>query len=446
MKKDWKDYLIEKNVYNNPVVPEYIWQNVKPHLPKPKSISRYFFWILSLLFLVIASIGMNFFVSTQLNKSNLNSSPIVNKYGSLENKNSLVNNSLNTPLETPSNPKENKLNTNLTNKTFVLNQNTNLKLRNSIQAQKNINNVDKIISKNTSTDIETIINSPINSSVERPANQKLKSLLTTTPSETNLLTLRDINSLKLQSTNPKVTLIASDCYSFSNKNRKSFFAEIYVGPMFAPYTLKATNPEKLALLNFRKTSESSQISSIAGLRLGMQINKFTIRTGIEFQSIYEQMHYNNSNYFDVIKVYKNDILIRLDTIYGKQIVKIHNYHNLFYLPISVGYDLRLGTGKITPQVGIGINLYSWHKGAVLDSVNLHRIFTTNKNTGFEIYKTQIGLSAFFNVQYLLPLYQRTNLFIEPGIQYYINPFNKNAYNIDQKYWSMNIKVGLKYNF
>lgn len=429
MKDEWLDEMKNKYHEHLPEVPDYIWQNVRPYIPKPRK-NRYLLPFLFMGALATASI----FTYVILNNNN-NNRPTANinlanqiktsdKIATEASNEALATTNIHSdPFENNSISTQNKSEANTTRK--EQSYHTSIK-----STSKTILDPEILIIDNYSTAI--IPNLSLSNS---------KELI-----EFNTLNAQPITMPVSRSVNIRPTIkYKTECYSFGNKNKSYFFIEAYSGINYSPYDLYNNSTELSDLLKNRKETETSQISYLGGIRFGIERQNLSLRAGVDFTSIYEKMSFSNPSDFRIVNVYNKDsILLRTDTLYGFRKVKIHNYHNLLSIPITVAYSFRLGSHKIVPQIGIGLNLYSQHKGAIIDSFKNPVYFTSGVNNNAEIYKTKIGLFGIFNIQYSIPLLNRLSLFAEPGIILYFKPFNQTNYPIDQKYIGTNLKLGLKY--
>lgn len=426
MKNDWNEFKEYVNTGKHSPVPDHIWDNVKPYIPKAQNESGFFFiWFLSIMLLFSSLI----FLTSNHRDSKLHSTDAI----------SLINPSLNLENKASNTTEVKSQDEAFKNQHSEIQISNNFTSKNQWNKKSLVSNSSDLFSytttnlENTSTDEASIL-ADQNIALEKRESFHVLSVSTPLAFPYTF----DLHSIRLPSKN--------ECYTFSKRPKNLFFIEAYAGPHFSPFSLSSVNAEFAENVKFRNASESSHIGISAGIRLGMQVGRFTFRIGGEYKSIYEKLKYQNNSDTDIIEVFKNSNLIRRDTIFGVRTVKIHNFHNLINLPISVGYDFQVGNHHFIPQVGISFNILARHKGALLDTLYRPQYFTSGNNPSNEIYKTQLGLSTFINLQYLVPITNKVSAYIEPGFEIFHSEFNKPAYPINQKYLSYKCNAGLRFNF
>lgn len=443
MKQSWLDYIRNMENSKQTHVPEYIWENVKQHIPQPKKSRRIipFFWVLlSLGFL--GAIGIFFFANQNTNSTRNSQSELFNNNGLLSKEMNKDNNS-----ETVGLNSEKKV-------TEI--QNTNEVNRTS-KAGKSKNFVNNNFKSNTLSDgqfrtkenkLEPIEVSQSSDLMQDESSIQAIEEVQSERGEINLHTIEPkIPGLIVKNEERNIPLAfnsnLSDCYDFRNRVNPIYYVEAYVGPQYSPFSLQSRSIDYDSFLKRRKTSESSHISGVAGIRIGIDIKNINIKVGLEYQKIYEQLNFSNGNDTQIVNVINNGQLFRTDTITGKRIIQIHNAHNLLSLPVSVGYRIDIGRQGLVINGGVAFSLNAKHTGALLDSISRPSYFNTSSNSQF---KTNVGMSPFVSLQWIGNLMGNINYFIEPTFQVYLSPFNHKINPIDQKYQNFNLKLGLQYSF
>lgn len=236
----------------------------------------------------------------------------------------------------------------------------------------------------------------------------------------------------------------NDCFDFKKNKRNSFTMDLYAGPSYSPYSLKDQRGDLNSYIQKRQSTEHADLGFLAGFRAAYHFSDYAIMAGLEYQQVYEQFNYRNPNETKIVTVYKDSVLLYTDTIKGERIVKTHNYHRLISVPFSFSYTFKWKSFDVSLQPGIGLNLSARHKGSILDLNDAPASFSSDDtNSRFNIYETQVGTFAFLNFQIAHPLHKKLDLFVEPGFIHYFKPFNKASYPVDQKYQSVQLKIGVR---
>jgi len=431
MNDEWMNKIKNMADLNHELVPEYIWENVKPHLPKKR---RTPFWIFPLL---ASGILLGTWMYTRSAKSD-----------------ALLEST--TPIKVETVPAPTKALAEISNSLNVhsiqKDQTNHLKTKpNSSQLSKV--NPSPILESNPINKVEdspaTLSNSndPAAFSKESFLVDEVAEVKSFINDQSNILPVEilESKSISLLET-PAFPLFQGgvNCYSFSGGGRPWLGLEVYAGPGYNPHSLSDNAAETSAYIAARKNTESSQLSFVAGIRAAYHKKNWTVRAGLMYQQIYEQFNYINNNDYKIVAVYQDSVLVRLDTLLGTRTIKTHNFHRMIHLPLSVSYGVRIGRSFMSIQPGIGINLYSTHRGRIYQPSLQPGWFTTGSGSGFEIYKTNVGFFGSLDLNWYTPLYDRLGFFVEPGLMYFVSPFNKKEYNIKENYFSVNLKLGLSY--
>ncbi|MBK9270099.1 MAG: hypothetical protein IPM48_00745 [Saprospiraceae bacterium] len=425
MKEEWTDKIRNMANMHQEHVPEYIWENVKPHLPQKK---RNRFWFIPIICMGL-TIGMFLYKGSNSIQPTKSSSAWRNDQ-ELPLQNSTNQNKINDLTHEYTSASQNSLPASIYDdeglaKKAELKHTSNVLKPNSQEGlrARNISEEEKSLVSESETFIRHEDKQQIEIEVEA-----------LDPKQPELLGIQTLKKLNK----------GIDCYSFSGKASKWWAIEAYIGPGYSPFTLNEQASEMSNYISARRNSEKENVSSIAGVRLAYHLKNWTFRAGFAGQQIYEQFNYVNNDDYRIVAVYEDSVLIRLDTIPGTRIVKTHNYHRMIHIPLSIAYGVRVGRSSLSIQPGIGINLFATHKGTMFQP-NLQRNgFTTGSGSGFEVYRTNVGLFASLDVNWFMPVYNRIGFFIEPGLMYFLNPFNTSDLPVNENYISTNVKFGLSY--
>jgi|JI10StandDraft_1071094.scaffolds.fasta_scaffold04061_10 hypothetical protein len=433
MTNNWLDIIKEKFYFQEKKVPEQIWLNVQKNLPKKKQRRGFFIPIFYLSIFFIAGYS----VSRYMQKEN----SLVFDHNLYDRKNFELN--------------ERAYQSNL------------IPIKNQVKEEDQsiifdeLSNVSKIELKNKklilaskSDSGHTTLKQNYNTGIPKFKNKDLFDERIT-GKNTNTQPGEELTKLEFLPPRASELVIQSEydirknthteCFNFKRKNARKLSLEIYAGPGYNPYKLITKSEHSEGFLQKRLDSEKSMISGIAGIRAVFSFSQFAIRAGVEYQHIYEQFKYRNSNDYKVVQVYKDSQLIRIDTLFGSRYLRINNYHRMIHIPISFAYEFRRENIWYSVQPGIGINIWSNHRGIIYDSFLRPTSVQTASTTGQDVFKTRVGAFAFLNFQVSKSISPDIKIFMEPGIIYFMNTFTNRDFSLDQRYVSYHIKLGINYN-
>lgn len=401
--KHWLDEIKQRELAKKAEVPSQLWQSLIPHLPKAKNKNNY--WLILLMSgIFVGGIGAALMVYQN------NSISEITANGAYKN----------TVDKTES----------VSGNSIELEQS---EVKNSINTLKPIKyNTGNRMQKKTQEVTAPIESTPLVSleSQEQPNEIRRADEVSTLERKKGDLTF---DKVKLNLGDP------IDCYDFANKKKPKYFLEIYVGPLYGFQRLKASQAEVSEWKNRREDTESNRLSYLAGIRTGVMYRNLIFKVGFEYQQLYGQLNYEKSRDTQIINVIQNNVLVRTDTITGRTVAKIHNYHRVYQIPISIGYTRRINNNSISLHLGAAFNLRTTHKGGILDGNNTFQRF----NEPLEVYKSRIGISPFVSAQWTGKWKPRINYFIEPSVQFYPK-MNVSNFPIREKNISPNLKFGLQF--
>ena len=442
MQKDWLDNIREYESNKKSTVSPRVWEAVKPHIPKKKDQNRWPFIFLFGGIGIVGALALAFYVYTpkSLELSESNKTATFNQREAANN-NSESNVSEPNIVSAPASQIHNErtsLNTEKASTQSVV---------------RNINTTNHTKAKVSALD------QPARSSIlPAPAEPMLNEGITEI--QTADLTMDDLNrsqaiyellapknlqpliheSSEVKKPDPKV-----NCYQFLKKKHFSLYLEPYVGPGLNMYQLTAKSSENNAYADARSKSETAQLSGLAGLRLALQYQTLVLKLGIQYQLINEKFTYSKNGEEKIVQVreYPGGPLIRIDTLIGLRIIEHYNYRHLLNLPISLGYIKHGKLLDIGASIGTGLNVFAQHSGQYLNDtlapVKYNNI-VSNTNQGF---KQSLGGFVTLDINVSKKIFNRSELFIEPGLIYYFNSFTIASDPLKQKYFSPHIKFGLK---
>jgi hypothetical protein len=458
VKKQFSDY--------SPDVPAHIWENIAGRRSRPKG-----FWInmlsggkiLLLTAVLLAGGGATYLlVSSNNNSAGKNVSAEKNI---IPEKNISPEKNIASDKTTNTSPQENSDEGN----SSVLNNESKPEETNvtdNVQEQSANANTSRG-NNNSSRPVHRkgIFNSNITSDNSEIKNEENLSVVQTTSdvSATRIYSPFGINNARGVSVNnilssTKVKL--PDCPTLEKNaagNKK--YWEVYAGPDYAFESYKSYGDTASAnYLQKRKSSTKFASAFSAGVRYTKVFDNGTsIRTGLNYTQVNEKFIYFNPSEIKYVTVITTRVVIRApgDTVFindtlqyqqtGTRTKTTYNRYRNIDVPIVIGYEL--GNGKIHANINAGviINVYSWYKGDVLDSLYQPTTITTGKGNSIYQFKNNIGVGFLGSISLYYKITDDLHLLLEPYFRYNLSPISKQNLNLQQKYNIAGLRAGVRFD-
>lgn len=235
--------------------------------------------------------------------------------------------------------------------------------------------------------------------------------------------------------------------------------EVYLGPDYAFDNYKSYgDTASNNYLQKRKASTKFASAFSAGVRYTKVFNNGTsVRAGVNYTQVNEKFLYFNPNEIKYVTVITTRVIIRApgDTIYindtlqyqqtGTRIKTTYNRYRNIDIPLVIGYEL--GNGKIHANINAGviINVYSWYKGDVLDTLYQPVTITTGKGNSAYQFKNNIGVGFLGSVSVYYKMTDKLHLVLEPYFRYNLSPMSKENLNLQQKYHIAGLRAGVRFD-
>ena len=268
---------------------------------------------------------------------------------------------------------------------------------------------------------------------------------------------RELSTTKIvNTTNVKLP----DCPTLEKNaagNKK--YWEVYAGPDYAFDRYKSYgDTTSNNYLQKRKASTKFASAFSAGVRYTKVFNNGTsIRTGVNYTQVNEKFIYFNPNEIKFVTIITTRVVIRApgDTIFindtlqyqqtGARIKTTYNRYRNIDIPLVIGYEL--GNGKIHANINAGviINVYSWYKGDVLDSLYQPVSITTGKGNTIYQFKNNIGVGFLGSISVYYKMTDNLHLVLEPYFRYNLSPMSKQNLNLQQKYNIAGLRAGVRFD-
>ena len=281
--------------------------------------------------------------------------------------------------------------------------------------------------------------------------------------ENKLLSPFTINNVRemqgLQTINFK-NLKLPDCPTIEkNAAGNKQYRDVYAGPdkafeVFKTYTDTASNN----YLQKRKASTKFASAFSAGLRYTKVFdNGVSARAGLNYSQVNEKFLYFNPSELKFVTVITTRVIIRQpgDTVYindtlqyqqsGTRTKVTYNRYRNIDIPLVLGYEI--GNGKIHANINAGviINIYSWYKGDVLDSLYQPVSITTGKGNSVYQFKNNIGIGFLGGVSFYYKITDRLHLLLEPYFRYNLSPMSNKNLNLQEKYNTAGVRAGVRFD-
>ncbi len=266
---------------------------------------------------------------------------------------------------------------------------------------------------------------------------------------------RDLSGIKiLNSQNIKLP----DCPTIEkNAAGNKQYWEVYAGPDHAFENYKSYgDTASNNYLQKRKASTKFASAFSAGVRYTKVFNNGTsVRAGINYTQVNEKFLYFNPNEIKNVTVITTRVVIRApgDTIFisdtlqyqqtGTRIKTTYNRYRNIDIPLVIGYEVGNGKFHANINAGVIINVYSWYKGDVLDTLYQPVSITTGKGNSQYQFKNNIGVGFLGSVSLYYKMTDKLHLVLEPYFRYNLSPMSKENLNLQQKYHIAGLRAGLR---
>ncbi len=260
--------------------------------------------------------------------------------------------------------------------------------------------------------------------------------------------------------------VPEECYSFLPSRHRVFTFEAYYGPDYNIRTLTEKSETVGTSENFghfvaRDTSESRWYSHSAGIRINYYFKGgLHLKTGINATRISERFDYKqdegrttlHSTIIDTIYypndsvryVYSDDEVLQV----GERVVVTHVKHRFIDIPILLGYELELPNRfSFSLTGGVLVNLLYLKKGNMVGpTTNQPTPYSPNNGQNSEFFTRRAGLSAYGSFITYYKWRSNMHFMLEPSVRHYIKPLTKSSYELEQRYFSASLKLGMRFVF
>ncbi len=477
----FEDILKDKLYNAKAEVPDRLWENISQQIPVERNRSGRIFWLSSILFFVIASIGMiRYYPSWNKNESllaenELSSSsdfnfvnPIQDFFQSdsevkspptAEHNSNVDLEKLNSGFEADFKNLNTGIENNLSSPAiFSLTENGHeFSSSNIFNAHSSsVNELDKTLSKSLNEQKLNLVKREdliSKEKIERSFSSSVQQILHSHGQRT--LTSLDPSTISI--TQPKKkTREEFHCVELNGKANRLYLAARHISS-YAFSSFDAKNDAAEPYLEKRLVSESKKYSFSDEVSVGLEMRKgmFT-EVGLRYDQINEKFSYIDPN------ALHNTTIITIDTVISaldttvvvdtvntvlpgiREIVHQNRYKRLS-VPLSFGYQYEVNRHlSLAVKAGLVVNVWSSNNGKIFNEEFEVIDIESRKNSEIPIYRNLIhSVSASLYGQY------RVNKFLEltAGLNSYrfLGSGTHSSYSLDQRYTSLGLFVGAKYH-
>ena len=244
---------------------------------------------------------------------------------------------------------------------------------------------------------------------------------------------------------------------------------IHKSPIFA-YSLGLKSGIGMSNKNLSTTSETSDDftalkekseTSLETFNFGIILrvrhkSKFYLSAGLAYKRINERINIKDdftligTDPDAIIEIYTDQNGDQLystgsltkETSIGLNIIH-YNSHQIVSVPLSLAYEFNLKSLRVSPEIGINMNLKNISKGKTISGNSYVDLIDVEDK---DYYKNNLGLSytAAFNINYLLS--SKYEIGIAPYYEYNPNSFTISSAAISEYYNRVGVNLNLMYTF
>lgn len=225
-------------------------------------------------------------------------------------------------------------------------------------------------------------------------------------------------------------------------NKKYF--ELYGGP---DYIFKTYSDTGNAYIAQRKASTGIHYAFSAGLRYTRVFGSgISFRTGINYSQINERfIAFNGFVLEHVVQVNNVGDTIANYTAASVQYKKSTNVYRTLDIPIQAGFEF--GNGRLHTNISAGalVNIFSKQTGNALEpNGNIINLSSSKTSSQYQ-YKSNVGVSFLGSVSIYYKVNEKLHLMAEPYIRYSFASMTKAEVTFKQKFHTVGLRFGLRWD-
>ncbi len=243
------------------------------------------------------------------------------------------------------------------------------------------------------------------------------------------------------------------CPKIEKKGNFDIYLDAVIGPDMLVRSLQPKTPDNIKYLQAREASESFRYAFSSGLRLSMVSKRgFAFRTGLVYAQINEKFDFIEENVLEVIIKTTTDPItgeiIKIDTTYenGDRHHISYNRFHMLDIPLIAGFEVTSEKWTYSVNAGANINLLFRQKGELLSDSLRPVSITSSDSNAYPAFRNSLGVSIYGSIGLNYKFTESLRLIVEPNFRYYLNPFSKSSYSLNQEYFSIGVLTGLRVKF
>jgi hypothetical protein len=223
------------------------------------------------------------------------------------------------------------------------------------------------------------------------------------------------------------------------------YLEIYGGPDFIYKNYSDTANSDY--LKTRKASTGINYAYSAGLRYTKVFNNgVSLRTGFNYSQINENLTAKKGFLLERVYIVNNiGDTVNSYTKSTSQFERTTNIYRSIDIPLMMGYELGNGRLHTNISTGIMVNVFSKQLGSVLDKDGKVVDITSGKTTSIYQYKTNAGISVLGSLSVYYKLNEKLHIMAEPYFKYSLSSFTKPDITLKEKFHTVGLKFGLRWD-
>lgn len=249
------------------------------------------------------------------------------------------------------------------------------------------------------------------------------------------------------------------CPKFGKTKTGYFSVEAFHSSDYNIKTLTSKTPEYESYALSRSETESARYSFSDGIKVKWHSNSgLVFGLGVERSQINERFVFVDEDAREVRILYSIDTLFMPDgtfttssdttriDINGVKLNDVHNRYTSIDLPINLSYQLELNKWALALNAGINVNLLFTQKGRILNISDEPVWSTPGSSNELDAFTAKSGLKFDGSISIIYHLTDNIDLMIEPYFRYNNTSITLEKYQLDQKYNTIGIRTGARYNF
>lgn len=271
--------------------------------------------------------------------------------------------------------------------------------------------------------------------------------ISNTPPLPPLQSITAIYDDKRRSSMPK----SPECSKFEAPGLR-WTLDFLAAPQITFKTLKATDPVDSEYAEIRQQTEKNSSSYTAAVRLGLTTAKgWSLRSGVQFTQINEKFGYSTAQEekITIINKYDNQGNITgTDTLREKTLQRTvsTNQYKRLDIPLLAGFEWRKGKTGFVVNTGPIFNVSFSTEGKMLTpGLEIVSLSNGEKSHSNHTFKKTLDVGWYAGVAVSLPISPKTQLMVEPHLQFHPASVTQPSHHIKQAYSQAGLSIGLRHS-